>query len=56
MQKCTPLTQLEIAKTTTTLKEGSEYKSGDPSLAYVDFEAENPPLFEDKYDPSALIG
>ncbi|KAH7070234.1 class II aldolase/adducin domain protein [Paraphoma chrysanthemicola] len=40
---------------TTTRNGGSEYKSGDPSLAYVDFEAENPPLFEDKYAERAYL-
>ncbi|KAH7380039.1 class II aldolase/adducin domain protein [Pyrenochaeta sp. MPI-SDFR-AT-0127] len=45
----------EISSKASTIKESSEYKSGDPSLAYVDFEAENPPVFEDKYEERAYL-
>jgi hypothetical protein len=32
-----------------------EYTSGDPSLAYVDEEAENPPKFSDPYEERAYL-
>ena len=37
------------------LKTKKQYASGDPSLAYVDEEAENPPTFSDPYEERAYL-
>lgn len=37
------------------LKTKKQYASGDPSLAYVDEEAENPPTFTDPYEERAYL-